>query len=182
MGECGSSNREATIEAELKRLCEKIGREAADITDQILHRWTEISANEPWLALPEDLDFDHLPELIQRMAGAALCTDFEREPCRALLATAATHGEHRARQGFEETLIYREYHLLRRALWTRMTEEGGEHADAYYASMRMDTISTLATAGAIHGMHREELEAQGRWPDILEEIMTEWPLRRLPDA
>ncbi|MBW3553645.1 MAG: hypothetical protein KY466_09045 [Gemmatimonadetes bacterium] len=115
------------------------------------------------------------------MAGAALCSDFERERCRALLATAATHGEHRARQGFEETLIYREYHLLRRALWIRMMEESGDGADAYYASMRMDTVSTLATAGAIHGMHREELEAQGRWPEILEEILTEWPLPGLVD-
>lgn len=116
------------------------------------------------------------------MAGAALCSDFERGRCRDLLATAATHGEHRARQGFEESLIYREYHLLRRALWTRMTQESGQQADAYYASMRMDTVSTLATAGAIHGMHREELEAQGRWPQILEEIMTEWPVPGLPGS
>ena len=161
---------------ELKDLGEKIARDAPDIADQIINRWGEICVREPWLTLPDDLDFDHLPELIERMAGASLASDFARERCRDLLATSATHGEHRARQGFEEGLIYREYHLLRRALWTRLKEERGEGADVYYASMRLDTVSTLATAGALHGMHREELQAQGRWPGILEEIMTEWPL------
>ncbi|HUG38845.1 MAG TPA: RsbRD N-terminal domain-containing protein [Longimicrobiales bacterium] len=161
---------------ELKELCDRISEEAADITEQVLHRWGEIAESEPWLALPADLDFDHLPALIRRMAVASLCTTFDRGACRDMLAAAATHGEHRARQGFDESLIYREYHLLRRALWARMKSDHGESANVYYASIRMDAISTLATAGALHGMHRTELEEQGRWPAVLEEIMTEWSL------
>lgn len=160
----------------LEKICEELKAQAEDIARQVVGRWSTIGANEPWLSLPEDLDQDHLPDLIRRMVVASLCTDFERERCRDLIASAASHGEHRARQGFEENLIYREYHLLRRALWNRLKDGYGEGAGAYYASMRLDTISTIATAGALHGMHREELEAQGRWPGILEEIMTEWPL------
>lgn len=160
----------------LKQLCDRIIEEADSIAEQVLDRWTEISVHEPWLALPEDLDFDHLPDLIRRMAGAALCSDFDRQRCRDLVAAAATHGEHRAREGFQEALIYREYHLLRRALWSRLKTAEGENAAVYYASMRLDTVSTLATAGALHGMHREELEEQGRWPDVLEEILTDWPM------
>ena len=160
---------------DLKQLCDRIVREAHDIADQIINRWTEIARSEPWLALPDDLDFDHLPELIQNMARAALCTDFDHGHCRALLMTAATHGDHRAREGFEEELIYREYHLLRRALWTRMKQQHGETADVYYASMRLDTISTLAATGALHGMHQREFKEQGRWPDVLEDVMADWP-------
>lgn len=166
---------------DLHTLCHRIVEESERIAEQVVHRWGEITASEPWLSLPDDLDFDHMPDLIRRMALASLCTEFQRDRCRDLIASAAVHGEHRARQGFEETLIYREYHLLRRALWSRMKQEEGENARIYIASMRMDTISTLATAGALHGMHRQELEAQGRWPDILEEIMTEWPLPGVPD-
>ena len=161
---------------DLKGIGDRIVEGAIEIADEIINHWDRIASSEPWLALPENLDFDHLPELIRRMAMASLGSDFDRERCRDLLAASATHGEHRARQGFEESLIYREYHLLRRALWSRMKQEHGENADIYYASMRLDTVSTLATAGALHGMHREELEEQGRWPEILEEIMTEWPL------
>lgn len=160
----------------LEKLCDQITNEAEPIARLIIERWDYIARNEPWLALPRDLDFDHLPDLVRRMAEAALCTDFDRQRCRDLIASAAAHGEHRAREGFEETLIYREYHLLRRALWHRMKAQEGENANVYYASMRLDTISTLATSGALHGLHREELERQGRWPDVLEEIMTEWPV------
>ena len=163
---------------ELEQLGRKLTEDADQVADAIIRRWSEIGSAEDWLRLPDDLDHDHLPDLIRRMAEAALCTDFERDRCRAVLECSAAHGAYRASQGFDESLLYREYHLLRRALWHRIEASWGSGAGTYYASMRLDTTATLATSGALNGIHRDELERQGRWPGVLDEILDDWPLPR----
>ena len=142
----------------------------------LIRRWHEVGANEPWLALPENLDFDHLPDLIRSIASAALCTEFDREACREAIYLAAEHGQHRAEQGFGDDLIHREYHLLQRALGRRVQEEHGENARSYYATMRLDALMSLLGAGALHGVHRAELESEGRWPQVLDDLLAGWPL------
>ena len=161
---------------ELLDLCETLKRTADDVADTVIRRWGRIGTAEPWLALPADLDFDHLPELIRTMSAASLCTEFDPGLCSRVVEVGATHGEHRRADGFEDELIYREYHLLRRTLWEHLRDAHGDSAAVHYASMRLDAISGLATAAALHGMHREQLESQGRWPDVLDEVLADWPL------
>jgi hypothetical protein len=161
---------------ELLALCETLKGNAADVADRIIDRWQEIARSEPWLALPPDLDFDHLPDLIRELAGAALCTEFDRALCEGMVATAARHGEHRGREGFAEDLLYREYHLLRRAMAERMKRDHGESAVVYLATMRLDTLTSLSEAAALHGLHRERLEESRPWSRVVDELMDGWPL------
>lgn len=161
---------------DLLTICESLKANSVPIADLVIRRWDEIGASEAWLALPEDLDFDHLPQLIRALASAALCTDFDRTLCRRALDLAAEHGEHRAEQGFSDDLIHREYHLLRRALARQVQDEHGGSGKTYYASMRLDALVSLVGAGALHGLHRDELESQGRWPGILGDLLARWPL------
>lgn len=161
---------------ELLTLCESIKSNAETITSQVLDHWGTIAEAEPWHALPEDLDHDHLPHLLRSLAGAGLCTEFDRDMCREVVQHSATHGRHRAAEGFDDGLLYREYHLLRRALWKQVKLDHGESATVYYATMRLDALIGLASSAALHGMNWAALDEEGRWPQVLEELLDEWPL------
>ena len=161
---------------QLLTLGETLKGNADDIANQIVTRWQEIARVEPWLALPSDLDFDHLPTLIRQLAAAALCTEFDRGLCEQVARTAAEHGEYRAAEGFHDDLIYREYHLLGRAMWERMREDHGESAMAYLAAMRLDALTGLGTAAALYGLHRDRVTGTRSWAEVLEDLLDKWPL------
>lgn len=161
---------------DLLTICESMKANAEDVAAAVVDRWAQVGEAEPWNRLPADLDHDHLPKLIRNLAGAGLCTEFDRGMCATLVKTAAEHGEYRDEQGFGEDLIYREYHLLRRALWQQLKETHGESATVYYATMRVDALVSLATSAGLHGLHRDALENQGDWPEILDRMLDEWPL------
>lgn len=161
---------------DLLTLCESIKSNADTITARVLDHWATIAEAEPWHELPGDLDHDHLPHLLRSLAGAGLCTEFDREMCREVVQHSATHGRHRAEEGLDDTLLYREYHLLRRALWKQVKIDHGESAAVFYATMRLDALIGLASSAALHGMNWAALDAEGRWPQVLDELLDEWPL------
>lgn len=163
---------------DLHELCETIKGDVEGVVTAVIDRWEVIAEGEPWQSLPPDLDHDHLPELIRSLAAAGLCTDFDRDLCRSMVRHSAEHGKHRAREGMSDALLYREYHLLRRALWDHMKREHGETATVYYATMRLDALVSLANSAALHGLNWETLDRDGRWPDVLDELLDEWPLPR----
>lgn len=163
---------------DLHTLCETIKASAETVVTAVIDRWDVIAEGEPWQALPPDLDHDHLPQLIRSLASAGLCTEFDRDLCRSMVHDSAEHGKHRAQQGMRDTLLYREYQLLRRALWRHMKEEHGETATVYYATMRLDALISLANSAALHGLNWATLERDGRWPHVLDELLDEWPLPR----
>ncbi len=37
-------------------------------------------------------------------------------------------------------------------------------------------VVSLASSAALHGMNREELEEQGAWPDVFDDLLDSWPL------
>lgn len=164
---------------DLVTLCETLKANAQEVATDILARWDEVAKGEPWQALPPGLDTDHLPQLIRSLAGAALCTEFDLKLCRKVVRDSAEHGKTRAREGMGDTLLYREYHLLRRALWQQMKEQHGETATVYYATMRLDALVSLANSAALHGLNWAALDEEGRWPQILDELLDEWPLPRV---
>lgn len=164
--------------SDLLTLCETLKANAEEVATDIVRRWGEIAVGEPWQALPPGLGNDHLPSLIRSLADAALCTEFDREMCRAMVRDSAKHGQDRGDEGFDESLLYREYHLLRRALWQRMKEEHGETRTVYYATMRIDALVSLANSAALYGLNSATLDEEGRWPEVLDELLEEWPLPR----
>lgn len=163
---------------DLRTLCESMKSGAEEISHRILDRWDVIAGEEAWQALPSDLDHNHLPELIRSLASAGLCTDFDSELCAKMVRDSAEHGRHRAEEGLSDNLLYREYHLLRRALWQRFKDEHGDSATVYYATMRIDALISLANSAALYGLNWKTLDADGRWPQALDELLEEWPLPR----
>lgn len=166
------------LQSDLLTLCETLKTNAQEVATDIVRRWGVIAENEPWQTLPPGLGQDHLPSLIESLADASLCTEFDQELCREVVHDSAKHGRHRGDDGFDETLLYREYHLLRRGLWHRMKEEHGETRAVFYATLRIDALVSLANSAALHGLNWSFLEEAGRWPEVLDELLDEWPLPR----
>lgn len=152
-----------------------IQQSAGTLAKQVLEDWREVGRKERWLALPESITFDSLPEVLQAVAAAALVTPFDAAACRVLVGFAAEHGETRQREGFPERLIYTEYQLLRRSLWEFVRERIGADA-APGAIMQVDAVLSLGTLASLRGYHRPTYEARNAWPRTLDDLAKEWPL------
>lgn len=157
--------------------CEAIDAQADELVAEIIDGWGKIAKSEPWLALPATVGHDHLADLLQALAHAALCELRDKGARRWLVERGAQHGEDRLLEGFSEELLYREYHLLRTFLWDWIRRRWGSLPDAHNAILLLDAAITLATSASLRGYHRHTLERRGRWPLALEELIEEyWPL------
>lgn len=147
--------------------------DAERVAHRIVEEWHELGAREPWHRVPENLDQDHLPDIIRALVDAALLTFFELEPRRRLVHVSAEHGEHRFRQGVSEEIISREFELLRWALWRRLKQED-RIEEASQAIIRIDSALTFAHGASLRGFHRAHIEQSGEWPRALEQYLEQW--------
>lgn len=138
----------------------------------VVSDWDTLATNSPWLNVPQPLDEDGLAELIRLLAEAAR----ERESgsrkgaSRQLIRAALRHGRERRDDGFSEDLLFREYHLLRRGLWERLSDIGPDEAGE--AILRIDAEITMATAASMHGFHTEGAPEPD--PELVEMLTQRW--------
>jgi hypothetical protein len=132
--------------------------------------WIRATSRRPWLQLSSVERVDHLPALLEHLLRGVFQTSVERRDHAAMLTAAARHGEHRRALGFDEETVLHEYYLLRQLLWDRFRDAFGAVAAERLIS-RADAELSLATAASVRGFHREALEAQGRWPVALDELL-----------
>jgi hypothetical protein len=157
----------------LQQICASLQDRADEFGQLLLEQWKRIGRDEPWLALPEGISQNDLPDLIRALAAAAASGFADPAAKVALVEFAAGHGESRLREGFPEDLIFREYHLLRRTLWRRLEAEFGKHATAHEFILAFDAGITLATSASLRGYHRSTYEARNDWPDTLYQLVDE---------
>lgn len=163
----------------LPELCAAIRENRHAVAREVVDAWDRIGVEEPWLRLPDDLDHDHLPDLIDALAEVALCTFFHPGAFERKLGLAIRHGEDRRSDGFDEPLLFREYHLLRRGLWRHIRRNCDDASRGAEAILRIDAVITHATAASLRGFHRNELEAMGTWDDVIERLKGELPVNGL---
>ena len=147
-------------------------------TEEVLEEWDQLTRREPWLALPEVFDLNHLPEVIRGLVAAALASPGDRDALAEKVWAAAQHGQDRLEQGFPEHLIFTEYHVLRRSLWRFIERNHGHSLKHYEAIARLDAATTLATSASLLGYHRAALEKRGDWPAAVERLIAD----RQPEA
>lgn len=138
---------------------------------QVLEAWNTVAHEAPWLSLPAEAQLDHLPQAIQHLIDAVLLHPREGKAQRALIFTAAQHGEDRRRQGFSDHMIFQEYHLLRSALRRVFDSLPGEVPSDVEVIPRLDAGITAAAEASLRGYHRDYFEARGEWPDVLEQLV-----------
>lgn len=143
---------------------------------EILRRFRVIiEEEEPWMLLPEGSRVDHFGELTFQLSEVALRPERDEEHIRQMLHTAARHGESRLTHGFPEALVFREHYLLRGALWAHVREEHGRDDPlAFEAIARIDAALSLSGKASIRGFHRPTYEAQGSWPDCIDDLVKDW--------
>lgn len=164
-----------------EELCDAIQAEAERIAANILTRWREVGVDEPWLQLPAQMGFDHLPAVLRMVAEAALRQELDRDASRDAVVEAAKHGETRMKEGFPESYIYTEYLLLRRSLWAFVQKQVDPKL-ATRAIMQVDSLLGLMTLASLRGYHRPTFEDKGEWPDTLDRMFEEWPLAEPHDS
>jgi hypothetical protein len=164
--------------SELEVIRKQIHEKNQTIVQWTLDGWIAIAEVEPWLSLPPNLDQNHLPQLLDNLSNAALRSEVGKKDRHALLWSAVEHGRQRRESGFGENLLYTEYHLLRRTLWSYLRDTFSQHDAAVEAILRIDAAITLACSGSLLGYHHKALEAAGTWPEGVEKILDEWSLRK----
>lgn len=159
---------------------EKLGRllveSAEPIAFEVMADWDRLGTSEPWHRLPPDLDHDHLPDVIRKLAATALLTFFDRAELASLAWVSVEHGQHRFETGVSEETVAREHELLRWALWRRLKREAGIET-ASEAIIRLDSAISFAHGASLRGFHRRTIEATGDWPAAIERYIDEWTFR-----
>ena len=145
----------------------------AHIAD-VMVEWQEITRDEPWLSLPAEHQMDAVPAVVLALADAALCDPPGTTEDEALVAAAAKHGRTRFEQGFDQALLFTEYHLIRTALWHYIRSKYSQAADTM---LRIDAAITVATSASLFGFHRDELETSGQWPAVVQALIEDAPRR-----
>jgi hypothetical protein len=152
-----------------------VSTESENIAQGVVAEWRAIAETEVWHALPTQMTFDDLPDVLQAIATAALSPRFTPDLSREILKYSSRHGDHRHTEGFQEGYLYTEYHLLRGSLWEFIRRR--LPADrAVRAISRADAAITLATMAGIRGFHCQTFKARGDWPGALDRLLDEWPL------
>lgn len=146
--------------------------EVGERIPDILSDWQTLTGVHPWLQLPEDLDLDHLPELVHALIDTCAMQGEDGDPKRRVVEAGLLHGKHRSGQSYPDHLLFREYHLLREAIWRGMHRRHPHERETISAISRIDAAITVATRASLQGYHR------GTWDDdVVEKLVREsvWP-------
>jgi len=147
-----------------------------DDTDVVMKRWRHAVATEPGLMGARDLDVDSLPELV----GTALDVLEERpdqeSSRRNLLKWALEHGRHRICEGVPDDMLFKEYHVLRYALWNTIRERHGTNRVTSSVITQLDAVPSVASRASLRGYYLEHFDSGG--VDMAENLLEEgpWPL------
>ncbi|HEX2190420.1 MAG TPA: hypothetical protein VHG51_16040 [Longimicrobiaceae bacterium] len=158
----------------MRAICEDIKAHV----HEVMAEWERLAACSPWATLSPADRAGGLPEVVVGLVEAALCSATDVEAHRMKVRAAAEHGECRRRHGVAEAVMFEEYHLLRRALWSYLTRKFGAGDRSVQAIGRIDTAITLATEASLWGYNRPEIEALGKWEAGLERLGASSPLLR----
>lgn len=164
----------------MKTIRQTIVDDAASVVARVLERWKTVSAEEPWWNM-EHVDADHLHELVQVTADAALEEEPTEATVRRFILTAHDHGRDRRDDGHRDTVVHHEFVLLRRALWADIKEEHGATAASYRAMTRLGMALSHAEIASLHGYHELDLppDSAARAPERLTQewlrLIADWP-------
>jgi hypothetical protein len=162
---------------DLRDVADDLKARRDEIARRVIDDWYGIREREPWLGLPEDLDQDHLPDLITALADTALATFFAEDVRSNMVWTAVEHGEQRRESGYEENLIYREYTQLRSVVWSEIRDRYAGSGKASAAVVRLDAAISLALGGSLRGFYRTTLESSADWPAAVGRLIDEFAFR-----
>jgi hypothetical protein len=150
---------------------------------RIIADWNMEASTETVLDIPRQHRTDDLPELLDSLVTLVTCSPEDAElEHRRMVAAAAAHGELRRKQNSDQSVLFNEHALLRRVLWRHIRDLEATQGTAVIAVLRLDVALGVATRAALHGYHRDEIEARGLWPATIERLTSESPYLKLREV
>ena len=157
--------------AAYRKPLEAMEERAAALATRIAETWQQRSVEVLGAPLPRELDLDSLPELIRTLARAAYSAPDDPAP-EEMVRVAIKHGLHRRGAGYADSVIFREYHLLRRYLWDELKKSDHPQDAVVGAILRIDAAMTTATAASAHGFHLEDKEIDQE--KLVKRLLKDW--------
>ena len=139
---------------------------------EIVARWEKSVDRDPWSQLSRTDRLDELPEFLQHLFDATVCSGPTLGDPQPMLDTAARHGEQRRRVGLNYDHVMEESAVLRRAVW----ELAHSHRDEHHGMLRVDSALTVALMASLRGYAKPEVEARGEWDSTLARLVADWSL------
>ena len=130
----------------------KLEQNAEGVAAKVAALWHERAEQVLDEKLPPELDLDHLPQIIRNLAAAAPAGP-DDPAAERLVRTSILHGKHRREAGYADSIIFREYHVLRRFLWDALKASEEPQNAIVAAILHIDAAMTTATAASVHGFH-----------------------------
>jgi hypothetical protein len=156
-----------------KKTLNDLEEHAAAIAVRIAGSWHERAEAELGAPLPRELDLDSLPELIRTLARAAHAGP--KDPAsEELIRVAIKHGKDRRKAGYADTLIFREYHVLRRFLWDELRKSKETQDAVIKAILHIDAAMTAATAASALGFRLEDKPMDEE--TLIKRILKDWTM------
>lgn len=146
---------------------------ADTVATLVVAAWLELPPAARLTSRPDPIDEDHLPQLIRTLGETALARrereqDYEYAPPKPLILEAIRHGRERRDDGFNEDMLFREYHLVRRGLWEELKRR--DPAAAAETIMRIDVEMSMATAASLHGFLAASEDAEA----LADQLAARW--------
>jgi hypothetical protein len=147
---------------------------------EILQQFNTATEVEPWTRFKADHRVVFLGELIALVSDLALRAPGDEDLCRRMLQTAARHGEARREQEITDTLLLSEFGVLRQVITNHLQMRHGLTSHTVIeALIRLDMALSLAAKSALRGYHRPRFEGRGAWPQVRNDLASEWRPPRL---
>ncbi len=142
---------------------------------EVLGHFAIVTEQEPWIHLPRDYQTGRLGEMIRLCCLLALEAPHDLDLCRALLHSAASHGEDRLERGLPDSFLFQELYVARESIWTYIIRHHDRRSGLVAeAILRIDMTLSLASKAALRGYHRPSFVRRGDWPRVIDELVSEW--------
>lgn len=158
---------------QFQKALEEIEATATALATGITKSWQQRAEEVLGAPLPPELDLDSLPELIRTLARASY-SKAEQVAIEEMIRTAIRHGKDRRSAGYSDSVVFREYHLLRRYLWDAIKAADDSKDAVVAAILRIDAAMTAATAASAHGFHLDETPAEEE--RLIRRMVDEWTM------
>ena len=137
----------------------------------ILIEWQSITAEQPWLSIPEDRRIDMLPALVTCLLEGMMGPAYGPDSHRRLVEAAIEHGKHRRDSALPDQDLFTEYHRLRMAMWRELQRRALDNGEnAVRGIMSVDVAIRVAIRASLAGYHRAEFEACGAWDRAVSDL------------
>lgn len=136
--------------------------------------WIDATTEGVWAAMSPAERVGQIPSLLHHLLDLSLSDAFDPEARTALMFDAIALGEDRRARRFDEMAMLGELYVLRGIVWTALRRAFGS-IGAETAMARVDAALSAVSIASLHGLHRERLEAEGKWAAIMAELTERSP-------